>query len=174
MTATSSQSLPANGPMPDIVTPEVRSRMMSGIRGKNTKPEMVLRQGLHAMGFRFRLHDRALPGKPDLVFPRRRAVLFAHGCFWHGHDCHLFKWPSSREDFWLAKIRRNQEVDAVAVAQLEATGWRVGIVWECALKGRTRLPLEFVLAQCADWLRIDSERLVIRGNDERAAPGTPF
>ncbi len=167
----SSRSLPANGPMPDIVAPEVRSRMMSGIRGKNTKPEMVLRKGLHAMGFRFRLHDKYLPGKPDLVFPGRKAVLFAHGCFWHGHNCHLFRWPSSREEFWLAKIRRNQEIDASATAQLEAIGWRVGIVWECALKGRARLPLEDVLAQCAFWLRMGSGRLVIRGKDERAGAG---
>jgi len=168
------RSPPASGHMPDIVTPETRSRMMSGIRGTNTKPELVLRKGLHAMGFRFRLHDRALPGKPDLVFSGRRAVLFAHGCFWHGHDCHLFKWPSSREDFWLAKIRRNQASDATSVEQLEAAGWRVGIVWECALKGRTRLPLEAVLAQCADWLRSGGGRLVVRGNDERAEAGTPL
>lgn len=147
---------------------------MSGIRGKNTKPELVLRKGLHAMGFRFRLHDRALPGKPDLVFPGRRAVLFAHGCFWHGHDCHLFKWPSSREDFWVSKIRRNRELDGIALQRLKEAGWRVGIVWECAVKGRARLPLEVVLAQCADWLRSDSGHLVIRGNDGRAAAGTPL
>lgn len=126
------------------------------------------------MGFRFRLHDRALPGKPDLVFPGRGAVLFAHGCFWHGHDCHLFKWPSSREDFWLSKIRKNRELDEIALQRLEELRWRVGIVWECALKGRTRLPLEAVLTQCGEWLRSGSGRLVIRGDDERAAAGTPI
>lgn len=150
--------------MPDIVTPEVRSRMMAGIRGKNTKPELMLRRGLHAAGFRFRLHDRALPGKPDIVFPKYRAVLFAHGCFWHGHGCHLFKWPSSRPDFWRKKIYRNREVDALASIALQEAGWRQGIVWECALKGKARLPIETVLAECATWLRSDIPFFEIRGN----------
>jgi DNA mismatch endonuclease (patch repair protein) len=149
--------------MPDIVTPEVRSRMMAGIRGKDTKPEIMLRKGLHAAGFRYRLHDRALPGCPDMVFPRHRAVLFAHGCFWHGHDCHLFRWPSSRQEFWTAKITRNREVDARSGKALAAASWRLGIVWECALKGRTRLPLGDVLEACAAWLRSDAARLEIRG-----------
>ena len=150
--------------MPDIVAPEVRSRMMAGIRGKHTKPEMMLRRGLHAAGFRYRLHDQTLPGKPDMVFPRYQAVLFAHGCFWHGHDCHLFKWPSSRPEFWESKIRRNREVDVLASAALREAGWRHGIVWECALKGKTRLPIEMVLAQCASWLQSDVAFLEIRGH----------
>ncbi|PTM40610.1 very short patch repair endonuclease [Bosea sp. 124] len=149
--------------MADTVSPEVRSRMMSGIRGRDTKPEMILRKGLHAAGFRFRLHDRALPGRPDMVFPRRRAVLFAHGCFWHGHDCHLFRWPASRDEFWRTKIRRNQEVDERATEHLGAAGWRHGVVWECALKGRTRLPLADVIEACASWLRSDVPTLEIRG-----------
>ncbi len=149
--------------MADIVAPEVRSRMMAGIRGKDTKPEIILRKGLHAAGFRYRLHDRSLPGKPDMVFPRHRAVLFAHGCFWHGHDCHLFRWPSSRPEFWTAKITRNREVDARNEQALAAAGWRLGIVWECALKGRTRLPLADVLEACVRWLRSQETRLEIRG-----------
>lgn len=149
--------------MADIVPPDVRSRMMSGIRGTNTKPELILRSGLHRAGFRFRLHDKRLPGKPDMVFPRWRAVLFAHGCFWHGHDCHLFRWPKTREEFWQAKIARNREVDARTDAQLREAGWRRGIVWECALKGRERLPIEDVIARCAAWLRSDSPELEIRG-----------
>src|SRR3954470_16295918 len=92
--------------MADVVSSGVRSRMMAGIRGTNTAPEMILRRALHAEGFRYRLHDRRLPGKPDMVFPRHHAVIFAHGCFWHGHDCHLFKWPSTRPEFWQTKIRR--------------------------------------------------------------------
>lgn len=151
--------------MPDIVTLEVRSRMMAGIRGKNTKPEMILRRGLHAAGFRFRLHDRALPGKPDIVFPRYKAALFAHGCFWHGHDCHLFKWPSTRPDFWQTKIHRNREVDALVSTALQETGWRQGIVWECALKGKARLPIETVLAECASWLQSDVPFFEIRGSE---------
>ncbi|MGO7035105.1 very short patch repair endonuclease [Rhizobium ruizarguesonis] len=150
--------------MADIVTPEVRSRMMAGIRGKNTKPELTLRRGLHAAGFRFRLHDRTLPGKPDIVFPKYRAVLFAHGCFWHGHDCHLFKWPSSRPDFWRAKIHRNREVDALASAALHTAGWRQGVIWECALKGKARLPIETVLSECATWLQCDLPFFEIRGS----------
>ena len=151
--------------MADTVSPETRSRMMSGIRGKNTKPEMILRRGLHALGFRFRLHDKRLPGKPDLVFPKYRAVIFAHGCFWHGHDCHLFKWPSSRPEFWLAKINRNREVDTRSEALLAQDGWRQCIVWECAMKGRTRLPLEDLIAECALWLRTDLPRMEIPGRN---------
>ncbi len=149
--------------MADIVTAEVRSRMMSGIRGTNTKPELLLRKGLHALGFRFRLHDRSLPGKPDIVLPRYKAVIFAHGCFWHGHDCHLFKWPSTRPEFWQAKIARNRAVDERTEAALTETGWRQAVVWECALKGKTRLPLEDVIQSCAEWLRSDRTRLEIRG-----------
>lgn len=149
--------------MADVVPPDVRSRMMAGIRSTNTKPELLLRSGLHRSGFRFRLHDRSLPGKPDMVFPRRRAVLFAHGCFWHGHDCHLFKWPKSREEFWRTKIERNREVDARASETLAAQGWRRAFVWECALKGRTRLPVDDVIDQCASWLRSDRPELEIRG-----------
>lgn len=137
--------------------------MMSGIRGKDTKPELILRHGLHALGFRFRLHGKDLPGKPDLVFPGRRAVLFANGCFWHGHDCHLFKWPKTREDWWRAKIDRNREVDANAAAALTTAGWRVGVVWECSLKGRLRLPQETVIRSCATWLKSDSPNFEIRG-----------
>lgn len=149
--------------MVDVVTAEVRSRMMSGIRGTNTKPEILLRKGLHALGFRFRLHDRSLPGKPDIVLPRYKAVIFAHGCFWHGHDCHLFKWPSTRPEFWQAKIARNRAVDERTEVALSEAGWRQAIVWECALKGKTRLPLEEVLLACAEWLKSDRPRLEIRG-----------
>jgi DNA mismatch endonuclease (patch repair protein) len=151
--------------MADIVPPAVRSRMMAGIRGADTKPELILRSGLHRAGFRFRLHDRALPGCPDMVFARRRAVLFAHGCFWHGHDCHLFKWPKTREDFWRAKIDRNRAVDARADAALAAAGWRRGVVWECALKGRTRLPAGEAVARCAAWLESDAPGLDLRGTE---------
>jgi DNA mismatch endonuclease (patch repair protein) len=149
--------------MADIVPPATRSRMMAGIRGADTRPELILRSGLHRAGFRFRLHDRALPGCPDMVFVRRRAVLFAHGCFWHGHDCHLFRWPTTREAFWRAKIDRNRAVDARADAALAVAGWRRGVVWECALKGRTRLPEGEAVARCAAWLESDAATLDIRG-----------
>lgn len=149
--------------MADIVPADVRSRMMSGIRGRNTKPELLLRRGLHRIGFRFRLHTPDLPGKPDIVFPRYRAVILAHGCFWHGHDCHLFKLPSTRQDFWKSKIERNRVVDDRTVQSLHSLGWSVGVVWECSLKGRTRLPLGDVIERCAEWLRGDAAALEIRG-----------
>ena len=150
--------------MVDVVSPEVRSRMMSGIRGKDTRPEIILRRGLFAAGFRYRLHVRDLPGKPDIVFPRFHAVLFAHGCFWHGHDCPLFRMPASRLEFWQAKIFRNREVDARNEAALRDRGWRHGIVWECALKGRSRRPLPQVIARCSSWLRSNrTAPLEIRG-----------
>ena len=149
--------------MPDVVSPAVRSRMMAGIRGADTKPELLLRRGLHALGFRFRLHDRTLPGKPDIVFPRYKAVIFANGCFWHGHECHLFKWPSTRAEFWRSKINRNREVDQRTSAALAAAGWRQGIVWECALKGRGRQPIDTVIADCAAWLRSERIDFEIRG-----------
>lgn len=126
--------------------------MMAGIRGKDTKPEMILRQGLHARGFRFRLHDRRLPGSPDLVFSGRRAVIFIHGCFWHGHDCHLFRLPDTRPEFWKAKIKGNRTRDKTAEAALLTDGWRVLTIWECALKGRKRLPVDEVLDRASDWL----------------------
>ncbi|WP_234685699.1 very short patch repair endonuclease [Bradyrhizobium monzae] len=149
--------------MADVVSPEVRSRMMAGIRGTNTKPELLLRKGLHAEGFRYKLHDRGLPGRPDMVFPRYDAVIFAHGCFWHGHDCHLFKWPTSRPDFWRAKIARNRENDRRNELALAELGWRQAVVWECALKGRTRLDFSDVMRLCDRWLRSRQSCLEIRG-----------
>lgn len=126
--------------------------MMSGIGPKDTKPEMFIRRGLHAMGYRYRLHDRRLPGRPDLVFPGRRAVIFIHGCFWHGHDCSLFRWPGTRPDFWRAKISGNINRDARVRSELLTLGWRVLDVWECVLRGRERQDPEAVLAACAVFL----------------------
>mgnify|MGYP001766130379 CR=1 FL=1 len=153
--------------MVDVVAPAVRSRMMAGIRGRDTKPEMLLRRALHRRGFRFRLHRGDLPGRPDIVLPRWRAVILAHGCFWHGHDCHLFRLPATRADFWRAKIERNRAVDARAMAGLAQEGWRVAVVWECALKGRARLPFDAVIDRCADWLRSDTRTLEIAGHEQR-------
>lgn len=126
--------------------------MMSGIRGKDTKPEILLRKGLFAKGFRFRLHDRRLPGKPDIVFPRYKAVILAHGCFWHGHNCPLFKWPSSNVKFWKTKIERNREVDRTAREALVALGWRILTVWECTLKGPGKLPVGRIVEEATMWL----------------------
>ncbi len=149
--------------MADIVPAHVRSRMMSGIRGKDTKPELLVRRALHAAGFRYRLHERTLPGKPDMVFPKYSAAVFVHGCFWHGHDCHLFRMPSTRTEFWQAKISGNVARDVRAITLLRETGWRVGTVWECALKGREKLPVDDIGATLAVWLRGETPELEIRG-----------
>lgn len=138
--------------MTDVVDRQTRSRMMSGIRGKDTKPELLVRKGLFNRGFRYRLHDKRLPGKPDLVFPKYSAVIFVHGCFWHGHDCHLFKWPTSRKEFWYRKIMRNREVDHRSLEALQQSGWRILVVWECALKGRARRPSTEVIDTTAKWI----------------------
>lgn len=137
---------------------------MSGIRGKNTRPELVIRKGLHAAGFRYRLHDRSLPGKPDLVLPRYRAVVMVNGCFWHMHDCHLFRWPSSRPEFWREKILRNVENDRRAADKLRVQGWRIATIWECALKGRTKLDHTEVMQALAVWLNSSDETITIRGS----------
>lgn len=152
--------------MADIVSPEVRSRMMSGIRGRNTRPEILVRKALHAKGLRYRLHGRKLPGKPDLVLPRWNAVIFVHGCFWHGHDCHLFRWPASRPEFWREKIGANIARDRRDQQALRQESWRVGIVWECALKGRTRLPPEDVASELVAWLHAGEDTIEIQGLTE--------
>ena len=151
----------------DVVDRETRSRMMAGIQGKNTRPELAIRQGLHALGFRYRLHAKALPGKPDLMFPARRAVIFVNGCFWHGHDCHLFKWPSTRRQWWRAKINGTRRRDRAALDQLNADDWRVLTIWECAMKGKTRMPLEQVLERAASWLDGNRRVAEISGKSTR-------
>lgn len=138
---------------------------MAGIRGKDTRPELVIRRGLHALGFRFRLHDRQLPGRPDMVLPRWRTVILIHGCFWHGHDCPLFRWPRTREEFWREKIDGNRARDAAAEASLDRAGWRVLKIWECSLKGRGRLGTDAVVAIAAGWLRSGKQTGEIRGTE---------
>jgi DNA mismatch endonuclease (patch repair protein) len=116
----------------DVVDPEKRSKMMSGIKGKNTKPEMVVRRALFAEGFRYRLHRKDLPGGPDIVLTSRRVVVFVHGCFWHRHTgCRLAKLPASNVDFWKKKLDGNVARDHRVVRTLVASGWRVLIIWEC-------------------------------------------
>ena len=123
--------------MADKLTPERRSANMAAIRAKGMKPEMAVRRLVHAMGYRYRLHRKDLPGKPDLVFGPRRKVIFVHGCFWHRHkdpDCKIARLPKSRLDYWLPKLERNVARDAAAREALEAAGWDVFEVWECQIK----------------------------------------
>jgi DNA mismatch endonuclease (patch repair protein) len=147
--------------MIDVVDKATRSRMMSGIRGKNTKPEWLIRRSLHARGFRYRLHAGELPGKPDLVLPKYGAAIFVHGCFWHGHGCHLFKWPASREEFWRAKIESNIQRDARNIAALLDAGWRVATIWECGL--RCKGGPEAAVERLSDWLISGETGMEFRG-----------
>lgn len=138
--------------MADIVDRRTRSRMMAGIRSRNTKPELVIRKGLFASGYRYRLHEKRLPGKPDLVLPKYRAVVFVNGCFWHGHGCHLFKWPTTRKKFWNDKINGNRKHDRAVRASLVRAGWRICTIWECAVKGQSDREIDRVVMRCARWL----------------------
>ncbi|WP_080439938.1 very short patch repair endonuclease [Burkholderia ubonensis] len=138
--------------MIDVLTPEQRRFNMSRIGGRHTRPELLLRQGLHARGLRFRLHGRDLPGCPDLVFPKYGVCLFVNGCFWHGHGCTLFKMPKTRAEFWENKIAGNRQRDARATATLLDLGWRVLVVWECAIRGRYRIGIDEVLDICERFL----------------------
>lgn len=152
--------------MTDIVDRETRSRMMSGIRSKNTRIEISLRKALFAQGFRYRINDARLPGKPDIVFPRHRAVVFVHGCFWHGHDCALFRLPASNTEFWQSKIEANRVRDKRVCHELAVLGWRVAIVWECALRGRSALAERDAVCMLSGWL-LDPFRmssLVLQGS----------
>ena len=149
--------------MADVHDVETRRRNMSAIRGKDTKPEITIRRLCHAQGFRFRLHRKDLPGKPDLVFPKYHAVVLVNGCFWHGHECHLFKVPETRRAFWTEKIAGNRARDEYQIEQLFDLGWRVMIVWECALKGRERLDRTTIAEQLSDWLSRQERVGEIRG-----------
>lgn len=140
--------------MSDVVDAATRSRMMAGIRSKNTTPELVVRKALHAHGFRFRLHSKGLPGKPDVVLPKWHVVLFVHGCFWHNHGCHLSKVPQGNATFWRAKLAANVERDRLIKNQLATAGWRVLTVWECAIRGKKALSdLPARIDALAAWIR---------------------
>lgn len=136
---------------------------MAAIKGSHTKPELLIREALHAAGLRYRLHVKDLPGKPDLVFPRHKAVVFVHGCFWHQHDCHLFKWPATRTEFWREKIGRNVVNDERATGVLLEMGWRVATIWECALKGRTRPDFAEAMQRLIVWIQSGEQTITIRG-----------
>lgn len=123
----------------DRVTIKVRSKIMSSVGTRNTAPELIVRRLLHAEGYRYRLHQADLPGKPDLVFPSRKAVIYVHGCFWHGHGCAKGKLPKSRLDYWQPKIAQNRLRDKLTVKRIRAQGWKVLVVWQCETKLLDRL-----------------------------------
>lgn len=138
--------------MTDNVSPEKRSQVMARVGSRDTKPELLIRKGLHALGFRYRLHVKDLPGKPDLVFPRYKSVIQVNGCFWHGHSCPRCRMPSSNGEYWNRKVARNKERDAENRQLLLDDGWRVLTIWECALTGKWKLGLNQVIELASDWL----------------------
>ena len=141
----------------DIVDKAKRSKMMSAITATNTEPEMLVRRILHNAGFRYRLHDKKLPGTPDIVLSKYRAVIEVRGCFWHRHNCHLFKWPSSRREFWHEKLQRNFDRDLANEKAIIGKGWRILIVWECALKGKSKLGREQLEERLFSWMDSSGE-----------------
>lgn len=147
--------------MTDVHSSDIRRKNMQAIKAQNTKPELWLRRHLHAAGFRYRLNAKELPGKPDLVLPKYKAVIFIHGCFWHAHGCHLFKLPATRTDFWKAKLNGNKERDLRQKALLEQQGWRVLTVWECSIKGKTRIPETELMENICAWLTDNSPSVSI-------------
>lgn len=150
--------------MADVHDRATRSRNMAAIHGKDTKPEVWLRKELFRQGFRYRLHRKDLPGRPDIVLPKYQAVIFVHGCFWHGHEgCPMFRLPSTRQDFWSEKIRSNQLRDSRNLKALTAAGWRVLEVWECAMRGKNRLPPEELIKQITVWIMSRQPRHQISG-----------
>jgi len=149
--------------MADIVSKAKRSQMMAGIKSTNTKLEILIRRALFARGFRFRIHSKTIPGKPDLALAKYRAAIFVNGCFWHGHNCHLFKVPATRTDFWLDKIKCNQERDKVVSRLLTDEGWRKLVIWECSLRGPGRKSSEAVLDAVSAWIEGSSSSRKIRG-----------
>lgn len=139
--------------MTDVLTPEQRRLNMSRVRGRDTVPEMRVRRGLHQLGFRYRVHAKELPGRPDLVLPRYRTAVLVHGCFWHGHGCRMTKMPVTRAEFWQQKIEGNIARDKTAIEGLRKTGWRTLVIWECALRGPTRLEEQDVFRRTAHFIR---------------------
>lgn len=137
--------------MTDVFDTATRSRVMSRIRGKNTSPEMFIRKGLFKKGFRFRLHSKQIQGKPDIVLKKYGAIIFVHGCFWHGHGCRYFKWPKTNTSFWEAKIKTNIKNDAINREALLSSGWRVCIVWECRVRAMKKTDGSLI-SEIADWI----------------------
>ena len=151
--------------MTDIVDSITRSRMMSSIRGKNTAIELAVRKALFSKGYRYRINDSKLPGKPDMTLKKYNAVIFIHGCFWHVHDCHLFRYPSTNQDFWKQKLENNKLRDIDTTKKLMDMDWRVLVVWECALKGKHKKDFDQLIDEIETWLHGDSIHSEISGLD---------
>lgn len=154
--------------MADVMSPAVRSALMSRIRGKNTTPEKAIRSMLWQEGFRFRLHVRALVGRPDIVLPKWKAVVLVHGCFWHAHtNCPLFRLPSTRTEFWKEKLASNQERDLRTVSGLTEASWRVAVIWECAIRNDP----QGLRKELSRWLRNGLQTIEFSGRGKRLLLG---
>ena len=145
--------------MVDVFDKAKRSEVMAAVGSKDTKPEMMVRKALHKIGYRYRLHDRSLPGTPDLTFRKYNAVIMVNGCFWHGHDCALFRMPASNREFWRDKIENNRRRDKRAISQLTESGWRVLTIWECSLRGGRKSRFDELISAVEDWLQSDNGEL---------------
>lgn len=154
--------------MTDILTPEQRHRAMSNVKNRNTKPELKIRKGLHSYGLRYRMYDRSLPGKPDIVFPQYKVTIFIHGCFWHRHTCSRATMPATRVSFWTEKFTKNVERDKIIINTLFLLGWRVLIVWECTLIGKGKWPFcllldtiaGFILTSSTSYLELSNRNII--------------
>lgn len=136
---------------------------MAAVRAQDTKPELMIRNALHRAGLRYRLNVRDLPGKPDIVLPRYRAVVFVHDCFWHRHECDLFRWPESRPEFWRDRLDGNAVRDRSASEALDKAGWRQAVIWECALKGRKKRDFQGTMQRLIAWISSDEQAITIEG-----------
>lgn len=155
--------------MVDTVTPEVRSRMMAAVKSRDTSTETSVRKALHGIGFRYRVHKRIGRSRPDILLPKYSAAIFVHGCFWHGHaGCRYARMPKSNVEFWATKIERNVARDARNEDEMVAMGWRIALVWECAIRD---IGVTQVRDQVADWLRGGGERLEVRSDDPKVGTG---
>ena len=139
--------------MADIVDKKTRTRIMASIKNKNTSPELNIRKALFAKGLRYRIHDNKLPGSPDLVFPKYKAVIFIHGCFWHNHNCKYGRIPSSNRHFWEVKLRGNASRDQQTIAKLNSLGWRTRIIWLCSLKNKQTFASDKDVDEIVNWLK---------------------
>lgn len=148
--------------MADIVDKKTRSRMMAGIRSRDTRPERVIRSLLHISGYRFRLHSSKVPGHPDLVLPKFNAVIHIHGCFWHGHDCGLYHLPQTRKEFWKEKIRQNRKRDRIVLKATLGMGRRHLTIWECAFRGPRQLGLDGTIERASRWIDGSQRSATIR------------